>query len=149
MKRDFVSSLPPRGLCSWWLGTHEPEGRRCDRSMCVQIITVEPAGHVVVMPAGEGRFVLPPGSVTVIDCQDQWIDMRGRPRDQPSNNADVVMYRCHILSPDALSAWTRVGFFYSTTASGPCNVRLPLLDEADHAFVRVRNGHLCCCLSTG
>ena len=91
--------------------------------MYVQIVTLEVSDSIAVWP--QDMWALPPGSVSLLDCKDQWIDMRSRPPDDPTHAAVFIAYRCHMLSPDVNFPWSRIGFFFHTTGTVPCNVRLP------------------------
>lgn len=66
--------------------------------------------------------VVATGTVTVIDCQNSWLDLRAWPPG-PLVRATIVMLRCHLLMSDQ-PPHTWQTWIFDTTTHFPCNVRL-------------------------
>ena len=80
-----------------------------------------------VLPA-EPPPTVAPGTVTVIDCQDSWLDLRAWPQGPPTH-ATIVTMRCRLLMGDGNPLTWQTWTFNSSTHF-PCNVR-PLCNHAE------------------
>ena len=78
----------------------------------------------VVWPAATFAPRFAPGSVNLIYCQDQVLDLRNWPADADSEEAILITYRCRELYADHLNFIAKTVLKYSCTFHMPCDVRL-------------------------
>jgi hypothetical protein len=88
------------------------------------------------MPYVDRDFVLP-GTVNVLDCQDNWVDVRelGGPEEDPV--ASIFVYvRCHLLlSKQCCQGSTADTWYLSSSTHIPCSVRSPVLQQRFLIFI--------------
>lgn len=85
----------------------------------VKVIRTQ-ADTPLVLPNTTNMFI--PGSVVVIDCQDNWLDFRKFPLEIEPIDAVAVYVRCHLLTSannqaSAIHTWT-----FSCSTHLPCDV---------------------------
>lgn len=94
-------------------------------SVCVQVVTLQnsvPFQWPVL--TSWPRTV--PGSVNLINCQSQFLDIRNWPVDQPAEESTMLFLDCYILFPDLDHPLAALQWNIHTSISFPCDVRFPL-----------------------
>lgn len=69
------------------------------------------------------RFV--PGSVNLINCQHEFLDLRSWPIHATTENTTLIIIDCQVLYPDLANTLTTLVWNINTGAIFPCNVRAP------------------------
>lgn len=88
----------------------------------MQIVTVEPSDPVI-WPAGSTTEALfAAGSVVMVDCQDQFMDLRALPVNSGMEDATLIFLRCQVLLPDLVEPLARVEWTVDSSRSMPCDV---------------------------
>lgn len=87
----------------------------------MQVVSLEPSGQIV-WPTGTSSPRLAPGSVNMVDCQDQFLDMRAWPVDVPIENATVILYRCQVIFPDLNHGISTQRVYVDSAIIFPCKV---------------------------
>lgn len=90
------------------------------------VVKVMHADQTLIVPspialAPSAEFYLP-GSVVVLDCQENWIDFRQLPVQLPID-AVLVFVRCHVLLLKNGQGSTSQTWLFSSSSHRPCNVR--------------------------
>lgn len=70
-----------------------------------------------------------PFTAAVIDCQGQWIDMRGMKSYAVEPRSKLSFFSCTIGSPDSDVAWAAITSFHDCQIFHPCEVRAGLTVE--------------------
>jgi hypothetical protein len=103
---------------------HEAVHRCVDDS--VQVIRVDPS-NPIVWPVGTDEYFFPAGTVNVMDCQDQLLDLRNRDHSFPIEFVTNVYWRCRCIFNDREKPWATVEYWIDSSGMFPCNVRLPFV----------------------
>ena len=77
----------------------------------------------------------PLGSVNVIDCQDEFLDLRNWPVTGPKEEAAYVFIRCGVLFPDLNRTLTTLEWNIDTSINFPCDVRFPAVLVSVHLLI--------------
>ena len=64
-----------------------------------------------------------PGSVILIDCQEQFLDLRAFPVNNVMEDATVIFLRCQVLLSDLTKPLTRIQWTVDSSSILPCDVR--------------------------
>jgi hypothetical protein len=116
--------------------THEAVHRCVDD--IVQVIRADPS-NPIVWPVGTDEYFFPAGTVNVVDCQDQLLDLRNRDHSFPIEFVTNVYWRCRCIFNDREKPWATVEYWIDSSGMFPCNVRLPFVSSclcsADHDAV--------------
>ena len=89
------------------------------------MIRFAPLESPAVWPEGTTAPHFAVGSVNIVDCGNQLLDLRNYNVDDPAEDATFVFMNCHILFGDLthyIASWM---WGLDSTAATPCNVRPP------------------------
>lgn len=92
----------------------------------MQVLKVVGFGPIV-WPEGTEFPRAPFGSVNLIDCQGEFLDLRNWPTTGPKEEAAYVFIDCGVLFPDLDRTLTTLEWNIDTSINFPCDVRSCLL----------------------
>ena len=67
-----------------------------------------------------------PGSINLVDCQHEILDLRNWAPDDPTEDTILIWLDCVVLYPDLTNTLTTLAWIINSGAVFPCDVR-PLL----------------------
>ena len=79
----------------------------------------------MVWPEGTSAPRFAPGSLNVIDCHEQFLDLRNWPLEDPVEQATVIVLRCYVLFGDLQNIIASLLWGMESSTVLPCNVRPP------------------------